>query len=86
MPKEKRPITLTQAKIRKMKEDVTWKTLVMFIACAMDEFDWDENDVEAFSIRLNRYMEAVDTHLISVHKVAKIVEEVTGMKITKEFK
>lgn len=86
MPKEKKPVTMTQAKINKLKEDITWKTLVMFIACAMDEFEWDIEEVERFSVRLNRYMEAVDSHLISVYKVAQIVEEVTGMTIRKNFK
>ena len=86
MSKEKKPVMMTQAKIRKLKEDITWKTLVMFIACAMDEFDWGIDEVTDFSVRLNRYMEAVDTHLLSIHKVAEIVEEVTGMTIRKEFK
>ena len=86
MHKEKKPVTMTQAKINKLKEDITWKTLVMFIACAMDEFDWGIDEVERFSVRLNRYMEAVDQHLISVYKVAQIVEEVTGMTIKKNFK
>lgn len=86
MSKEKKPIVMTQAKVRKLKEDITWKTLVMFIACAMDEMDWGIDEVTDFSVRLNRYMDAVDTHLLSIHKVAQIVEEVTGMTIRKEFK
>ena len=86
MAKEKKPVMMTQAKINKLKQDITWKTLVMFIACAMDEMDWGIEQVEEFSVRLNRYMSAVDEHLISVYKVAKIVEEVTGMTIKKNFK
>ncbi len=85
MPKEKKLVTMTSAKINKMKQDITWKTLVMFIACAMDEFDWGMEEVEQFSVRLDRYMSAVDEHLISVYKVAQIVEEQTGMTIKKNF-
>ena len=85
MPRDKKPVTMTQAKVKKLKEDITWKTLVMFIACAMDEYDWGEDQVSDFAVRLNRYMTAVDDHLISVHKVAQIVEQETGLKIRKEF-
>lgn len=86
MGKEKKPVTMTQAKVNKLKQDITWKTLVMFIACAMDEMDWGMEEVEQFAVRLNRYMNAVDEHLISVHKVAQIVENITGMTIRKNFK
>lgn len=85
MGKEKKPVMMTQAKVNKLKQDITWKTLVMFIACAMDEMDWGMEEVEQFAIRLDRYMRAVDEHLLSVHKVAAIVEEVTGMSIKKNF-
>lgn len=86
MSREKKPVVMTKAKVNRLKQDITYKTLVMFIACAMDEMDWGMDQVADFSVRLKRYMDAVDTHLISIHQVAKIVEEVTGMEIRKDFK
>lgn len=79
--KGKKQITVTKAQLKKVYQKATMDGLVLFIATAMDEFGWTIDDVEKFSVRLNRYSEAVDEHLISIRKVREIISEVMGVEI-----
>lgn len=81
MSKDKKPVMMTQAKINKLKQEQLYKAMIYFVAVCMDEFGWREEEIEAFAIRLDRYMKAVEDHTISLKKVSEIIEEVTGMKI-----
>ncbi len=80
MSKDKR-VTLTAAQLRREKEESTEKALVLFIAAAMDEFDWTEDDVQRFSVRLERYGKAVMNKVISLEKVCDIIHEIMGIEI-----
>ena len=77
----KRPVTMTLAQLRKIQEKEYWRGLILFIATAMDEFDWTEDEVEAFATRMDRYASAIEDHTISLKKVSQIIEQVMGMKI-----
>lgn len=79
-PKSKKPtVTITRADRKRMCEDITWKALTLFVAVCMDEFDWDEDQVEAFGERCKRYMAAVDDHLLSIKKVQEIIKDTIGL-------
>lgn len=82
---KKQPIVMTQAKIRKITEQVTWETIVWFTAAAMDEFQWTDDEVFRLIETLNRYQQAKTDGYITTHKAAKIIEEVTGVKFEKKF-
>ena len=78
--KGKKQVTVTKAQLKKVYQKATMDGLVLFIATAMDEFDWTIDDVEKFSVRLNRYSEAVDEHLISIKQVKGIIADVMGLE------
>lgn len=80
MSKDKR-IELTKAKLDRILQEEINKAMTIFIATAMDEFDWTEEDVARFSVRLDRYSEAIIDGVISIQKMAEIINEVTGMEI-----
>lgn len=77
---DKTHITVTAADLRKMEKRATGKALIMMIATCMDEFDWTEETVEDFAVRLDRYVSAVDDHTITLKTVSEIIERVTGLK------
>lgn len=82
---KKQPVVMTQAKIRKITEQVTWETIVWFTAAAMDEFQWTDEEVFRLIETLNRYQLAKKDGYITTHKAAKIIEEVTGVKFEKKL-
>lgn len=77
----KQPITLTSAQINKIKEESIWRAMIMFLATAMDECGWTEKEIEDFSVRLHRYMDAVNDHTITINTVSRILEQEIGIKI-----
>ena len=80
--KRKKPnITLTNAQVEKLKHESIWWAMIMFLATAMDEMDWTEEDIDKFAVRLDRYMTAVEDHTITINKVSQIIEEQLGVKI-----
>ncbi len=80
MSKDKK-IELTRAKFDRILQEEINRAMILFIATAMDEFDWTDDDVEKFSVRLERYSNAVIDGVISLDKVSDIIHEVTGMEI-----
>ncbi|MBR2999710.1 MAG: hypothetical protein IKF39_01825 [Oscillospiraceae bacterium] len=78
--KGKKQVTVTKAQLKKVYQKATMDGLVLFIATAMDEFGWTIDDVEKFSVRLNRYSEAVEEHLISIKQVKGIIADVMGLE------
>lgn len=80
MSKDKK-IELTRAKFDRILQEEINRAMILFIATAMDEFDWTDDDVEKFSVRLERYSNAVIDGVISLDKLSDIIHEVTGMEI-----
>ena len=87
-PKDKR-VTITQAKMRKMANDLYWQILRMFLAAAMDVFGWKEEEVVKFAARVNWYFDAArKERTITEDLVDKIIEENMGiiMQETEDMK
>lgn len=78
---KKKPLTMTRREIEELKQKVTWDVMTLFVAVCMDEFDWTEEDVEAFAVRLDRYAGAVQDHLITINKVKEIIKREIGVII-----
>lgn len=74
--------TVTEAQIVKQRMEAADKALVLFIAAAMDEFGWTTEDVEQFSVRLQRYADAVNKNIINLQKVCEIIHDVMGLEIS----
>lgn len=80
--KGKKPsVTMTNGQMNKLKEESIWWAMILFMATAMDEMDWTEDDIVRFSERLERYMGAVQDHTITINKVSQVIEETIGVKI-----
>lgn len=81
MGKKNKQQTFTRVEIARMKEEITYKTLVLFIAAAVEEFDWTFEDIRKYATRLNRYKQAVDDKLISLRQVQEIIQDEIGVNI-----
>lgn len=53
------------------------------VSCAylMEEYDWNDDDLIAYYTKINEWIDALDSHLISVRQVADIIEAKTGAKL-----
>jgi len=80
MSKDKKNV-YTPSDIRRMQEEMSAKTVCLVLATLMDEFDFGKPELEGFVERFCRYNDAVNTHLITIQTVAKIVEKQTGVKM-----
>lgn len=78
-------IMLTQAQAQAKADELYWKILRMFLAAAMDVYDWKEQEVVDFAARVNWYFDAANTeHTISEELVDKIIEENMGLIMTRK--
>lgn len=66
--------TFTRPELNKfIQKNVARKLLSLFLAAAAEEFCWTADDVERFNIRLERYMNAVDSGLITLTTVEQLL-------------
>lgn len=80
--KRKKPnVTLTNGELKQVKQEAIMHALIIFLATAMDEMDWTADDIFDFATRFDRYMSAVQDHIITINKVSQILEEELGIKI-----
>lgn len=80
---KKKPITITRHKLNELTDEITIKTLAIFVSTAMDEFDWTDDDLERFVIRLDRYKGAVDERLLTTPKLLEIIKRIMKVDIKK---
>lgn len=80
--KRKKPnVTLTNGQLKQVKQEAITHSLIIFLATAMDEMDWTADDIFDFATRFDRYMGAVQDHVITINKVSQILETELGIKI-----
>ena len=84
MRKSERPQMLYKRDIRKMKNDIYYKTQVLLFAFLMDELNYSAERIIEVKEALDRYLEAIDKKLLTVEKVEKIIEEYTELKMIKK--
>lgn len=77
----KNPNFCTKAELRKREEQAVGKTLTIFLAALMDEYDLEKYDLELVMERFTRYSNAIDEHLITVKQVSEIIKEQTGVDV-----
>ena len=80
-------VTLTRAQVKRLRTETMTQSLILMLACCMDEWDFTDEDIVRFAERFRRYCDAVDTHLLSLQQVAQILYEETGVQVnvTKEI-
>ena len=89
-------IVLNRSALRDLKASATDEVAILFSACFMDEYCYDEEAGEYYPDtderiidlweRLTRYSRALDDHLISINKVRQIIEEVSTLEIKKTYR
>ena len=95
-PKDPNKIVLNRTELRKLKEEATDEIAIIFSACFMDEYCFDEETGDYYPdtderiidlwTRLSRYSRAVKAHDISINRVRKIIEEVSTLEIKKVYR
>ena len=84
--KDKR-VVMTQAKVKKLGEDLYWEILAMFISAAMDLHIMTEDDIVDFAARVNWYFDSVEKeHLITLDTVHELIKENMGLIFEKTQK
>jgi len=85
--KVKKQITYTMGEkaMQRLKDEITddavKKASLMFIAYIMDEYDYDTDKLVELFLGIERYLNAMNEHLISAEKVRSIIKERTGLDI-----
>ena len=74
-------ITLTRAQVKRLRTETMTQSLILMLACCMDEWDFTDEDIVNFSKRFHRYCDAVDTHLLTLQQVAQILCTETGVQV-----
>ena len=89
--KQKKIYTLDSSDIRKIKQEITERLMILTAACYMDTELVDEEKqcyipcadeyILDFWERLQRYVKGVDEHLVSIDYVKKVIQEGAKLEI-----
>ena len=81
---KKKHITLTGAKVDKMKSDIcdeaTQKAMLIFLAALHDDYGFGEKRLCQVLETASKYGEYIDKHLVSIRQTQEIIEKGTGLK------
>ena len=72
---------MTDKQIKKLEDEAWKKCAILTTAYVMDELGYDEDKIMDFHDHLDKWIDAIDEHLITIDQVCKIIEEHTGIKI-----
>lgn len=81
MSKKEKVYTFTHYELNKFVQKTARYNLSLFLASAIEEFGWSTDEVERFEDRLRRYTEAVDSGLISLSTLERLVSGEIGAQI-----
>ena len=84
--KKKKPhITITQAKLERIKyevtKDATDRACLILLCAAADEVGLDEDQIIKVMIRTDRYARSVDDHLVRMEDIRKSLEKNQGISL-----
>lgn len=76
---------MKKKKTQKQKDVSITKAMLRFFllstAYLMEEYDWSDDDVENYYLKMNEWTNAIQSKLINMETVAKIIEDKTGMEL-----
>lgn len=79
--KKNKRVEITPRKLNEMKIDAMGQAFILSSAYLMDELDYDPEKIIDFWNGVCRYSEAIETKLITIHKVVDIINENTGLNV-----
>jgi len=74
-------MVLTQAELNRKLTRVTEDAFALFLAAAMDEFHWSNEQIQSFIDRLHNYADGYKDHYISIDEVRKALSEQHNLKV-----
>ncbi len=80
-PKKNKKVELTPRKVQEIKVEAMGQAMILTIAFMMDELNFDDEKCLEIWEGVARYAEAVDSKLITMNKICKIINEHTGLNI-----
>lgn len=94
-PKTPNTLVLNRSALRDLKAEATDEVAILFSACFMDEYCFDEEKGEYYEdaderivdlwTRLSRYSKAVKDHDITINRVRRIIKDVAKLEIKKTY-
>lgn len=80
--KSKKHITITQAKLEKIKVDIARKVfdkaVQVFMLALHDEFGFGPQRMEKLLVRVHRYSQSIDNHLVGMKEMETMWNKATG--------
>lgn len=58
-----------------------WRFFLLSCAYLMEEYDWDDNDIENYYTKMSEWTNAIQSKVISMETVAEIIKKKTGMEV-----
>lgn len=81
-PKKKpKAVVMSKTAVRELEEHIAKKMIILSLAYLMDEFSYDKEAICDFYDGLERYLNAIDSKLITIKEVEKIIKENCGINI-----
>lgn len=74
-------IEITPRKLDEIKKDTAGQMMILLVAYLMDELNYEPEKIIEVWQGVERYSEAIDSHLLSLNTVCKIIGEHTGLEI-----
>lgn len=79
--KKQQPVVMYPRDIKRDRQEVAERVMVLVTAYLMDELDYDEDKIIELWQGISRYTEAIHDHTITLKRVKEIIQKCTGIKM-----
>ena len=77
--------TFTRSELNKFARDISRKNLSVYLAASVEEWGLTEEQIREWLNRLSRYMDAVNSNLISLSTIEELIASELGSDIFDEI-
>lgn len=77
--------SFTRSELNKFAQNISRKNLSVYLAASVEEWGISEEQIRSWLNRLARYMDAVESNLISLETIEKLIQEELGANIFDEI-
>ena len=77
---------MDEKQIRKIEQETWQKCLILSAAFLMDELDYSDERIIEYWDSMTNYMDAIDSHLITMDQVCDIIKDHTGLDLKRRKK
>lgn len=83
--KSQKIYTFTKAELNKFARDISRKNLSVYLAASVEEWGITETQIRDWLNRLSRYMDAVNSNLITLQTIEDLIADELGNDIFKDI-